>query len=167
LLLAGALYCAGQDQVPVGGRWFRAPYKDPATDRRLVSFSLEPDRADFDRRPVISIVCTGSGKAVMNIYRADFRLTPEMKDRLNYDVRAMPVWLRVDNHKIYKAIWDLLPDKRSAVIDDKTAKHLLTGSRLRVRIGSFVDTFSIGGLDRREIHEACGDSWFKTPPLDE
>ena len=89
---------------------------------------------------------------------------------MNYYGPALYSWIKVDSNKLYRAVWDIQGGSsprltKTAVIDRKTAKELLKGAVMKVRFEGhlgqeLIDTFTIGGLDKEMVRDACGSKWF-------
>jgi hypothetical protein len=166
-LLAGSALCLG-DSIGAGGKWIRTADVDKETGKTIVSFVLPADTMDPDRHPAISIVCRGQSKAPDVIYNADVFLAPTRLDPMNYYSPAIRTAVKVDDQKIYRPVWDVIlsgTDQKRAIVDRKTLRNLLTGSSMRVRISdrneqSYLDEFSIAGLDVNALRESCGSKWF-------
>jgi hypothetical protein len=161
LLCAACLSCYAQEGSPAGGNWFRTQQKNQATGADVTVFSVTAEEGDSDRRPSISIVCSGSGRPLRVTYFADADFVNELKDPLNFFTPALSARVKVDKVKIYRAIWDIMGNTKFAVLDRKTVKYLLSKTRLRVMFSAqvdqtFIDTFNIGGLELNQVREACG-----------
>ncbi|MBV9266458.1 MAG: hypothetical protein JO061_09850 [Acidobacteriaceae bacterium] len=168
-LFAGA--CAGQDSlskgqesVSAGGHWIRVHKKDAQSES--VSFILAAETEEFDRHPSIVLTCT-SGKRPEMLYKADVRLSAQARDTMNHYEPAIWALVKVDDAKPYKALWDVMwpPDSGSAILDHKTVRSLLTGSKMRVRFSdsgdeSHLDDFTLEGLNVNDLRETCGARWF-------
>jgi hypothetical protein len=171
LLAAGAavLFSASaQESVSAGGQWVRVQEKDSATNAERTAFVLTADSRDFERHPSIALVCDGRSEPVA-FYHTDVKLTGQAHDVLNH--YAPSIWgrVKVDDGKVYRAIWNLdqvrghIPN--SVVLDRKTVRNLLTSGKLRVLFSdhhdeNHVDEFATAGLNISDLSETCGAKWF-------
>jgi len=169
-LVIAAMSCRSDESVSAGGKWVRVQTKDPGTSTDVVSFVLTGETSDLERHPAVSITCSSSpNKPPTVIYNTDARLAATIHDNLNYYSPAMWGWVKVGHERVYKAVWDLIhiPEKpsQSAVVDRKTAKHLLSGAIIRVLFRDYMDEahtdeFDTQGLNVNDVRESCGDKWF-------
>jgi hypothetical protein len=169
ILAAGGVCCFAQESVSAGGKWIRVVHVDKKTDRASVSFVLAADTGNPDRHAVISITCDTPTKPPLSVFNADVLLAPTVRDPMNYYSPALRVEVKVDDQKIYKPTWDMVPslvtERKRMSLDNKTIRNLLTGSTMRVRFRdhydeSYLDEFSIGGLNVNDLRETCGSKWF-------
>jgi hypothetical protein len=154
----------GEESVSAGGHWIRVHHKDAKSE--TVSFILAAETEEFDRHPAIILTCSG-GKAPEIIYKADVRLAGQAHDTMNYYSPAIWATVKIDDAKPYRALWDTVfpPGSLSAVLDHKTVRNLLTGSKMRVRFSdagdeSHLDEFTLEGLNVNDLRETCGSRWF-------
>lgn len=170
LLLLSAWAGFSQTPVSAGGRWVRIQKMDPQTGAQIVTFALEAEANIYDRHPVISLTCSDRLKAPEVLFFADAILDPQIHDPFNYYADALYAVVKIDQHKLYKAVWDIQGGNsprltKTAFIDHKTTKQLLKGTEMKVRFQAhlgqeFIDSFAIGGLDKEMVRDACGNKWF-------
>jgi hypothetical protein len=171
LFALSALVSFSQTPVPAGGRWVRIEKRDSKTGAQFVTFAVEADADISDRRPAISITCSDRLKTPQVLYFADSTIDPQIHNPMNYYAPALYSWIKIDKNKLYRAVWDIAPGASSprlaktAVVDRKTARALLKGTTMKVRyeghLGQeLIDSFTIGGLDKEMVRDACGSKWF-------
>jgi hypothetical protein len=171
LVALNALLSFAQTPVSAGGRWVRLQKMDTKAGVQVATFAVEADADISDRHPVISITCSDRSKAPEVLYFADTILDPQIHNPMNYYGPALYSWIKIDKGKLRRAVWDIAPGASSprfaktAVVDRKTAKELLKGTVMKVRyeghLGQeLIDSFTIGGLDKEMVRDACGSKWF-------
>lgn len=170
LLIIAALLSYSQTPTPAGGRWVRIEKMEPKTGAQLVTFALEANADIYDRHPTISLTCSDRLKAPEVLYFTDTILDTQIHDPLNYYANALWATIKVDKNKLYRAVWDIQPGEswrltKTLNMDRKTTKELFRGSTMKVRFEGhlgqeFIDTFTIGGLDKELVRDACGSKWF-------
>ena len=143
---------------------------DPKTGAQITTFALQGDYNIYNRQPVISITCGERSKAPQVRYFADTILDPQIHDPMNYYSPALFATIKIDKARLYKAVWDIQGGESArltkiALIDRRTTKNLLKGSTMKVRFEGhlgqeLIDEFTIGGLDREMVRDACGSKWF-------
>jgi hypothetical protein len=170
LLIVAASFSFSQTPTPAGGRWVRIEKMDPKSGAQLVTFALEANTDLYDRHPIISLTCSDRLKAPEVLYFADTILDTQIHDPLNYYANALWATVKVDKNKLYRAVWDIQGGSswrltKTLMMDRKTTKELFKGSTMKVRFEGhlgqeFIDTFTIGGLDKELVRDACGNKWF-------
>ena len=170
LLLSCALLCFPQSPSSAGGRWYRIQSTDIKAGSPIVTFELEADTDLYNRHPTISLTCSDRSKSPVVLYHADTIIDTQIHDPLNYYANALYALIKVDKEKLYRAVWDIQGGEsprltKTLLMDRKTTRKLLTGSQLKVRFEGhlgqeFIDTFTIEGLDKELVRDACGSKWF-------
>lgn len=166
LLLIGAWLSFSQEPTPAGGRWVRIEKMDAKTGAHLITFALQANQDIYDRHPTITISCSDRLKAPKVLYYADTILDTQIHDPMNYYANALWATIKVDKQKLYRAVWDIEPGEspratKTLDMDQKTTKQLFKGSIMKVRFEGhygqeFIDTFTIEGLDKELVRDACG-----------
>lgn len=168
--LLGALLSFSQTPVPAGGRWVRLQKTDTKTGAEYITFALEANTDIYDRHPAISVTCSDRMKAPEALYYADTILDPQIHDPLNYYANALWASVKIDKDKLYRAVWDIQGGNsprltKTAIMDRRTIKELLKGEIMKVRFEGhlgqeFIDTFTVVGIDKEMVRDACGSKWF-------
>lgn len=159
-----------QTPVSAGGRWMRVQKMDPKTGAPVTVFALQADYNIYNRQPVISITCSDRSKPPEVRYYADTILDQQIHDPMNYYAPALYATVKIDKGKLYRAVWDIQGGESArltkiALMDRRTMKNLLKGSTMKVRFEGhlgqeLIDDFTIGGLDKELVRDACGNKWF-------
>ncbi len=170
LLVLSASLSLSQTPTPAGGRWVRLEKTNPKTGSPVVTFALEANYDIYNRHPTISLNCSDRMKAPQSLYYADTILDPQIHDPLNYYTDALWATIKVDKERLYRAVWDIQHGEsprttKYLYIDRKTTRKLFKGSAMKVRFEGhygqeFIDSFTIGGLDKELVRDACGSKWF-------
>ena len=170
LLIVSAVACFAQQSASAGGRWIRLMEPGKTNGTPIAAFVLAANAEDPDRHPAISITCPDPSKPPLVVYDTDVPVTSKLLDPMNYYSPAIPAAVKVDDAKAYKTECDIVPaanekEQKRVLLDRKTFHRLLTGSTMRVRFSdrndvSYLDEFSVGGLNLNDVRAACGDKWF-------
>lgn len=168
LLILGCWGTASaEDAVSAGGQWLKSDIMDAPTSTKAVEFALSASEAELGRSPEIQFICTGDGKAIRVRYFADTSLRPTIGDYRNYQMPAISPKITLDKKKHFSAVWDVFPDRKSAILDTKTIRAMLDAKEMMVRYrdkeeNHFADLFVVEGLNKTALQRACGNNgWFE------
>lgn len=153
LMCVGIAWAA---DTSAGGKWLRHERTDKMTDKKITYFSLSSEEGKY---PMIAIVCGENDRG----QRVNHAIYAGQEALQGPKVAAQ---VRVDKKPSYVTFWTQFGSSSGATLDDNTARSLLTGRILLVRLQTTSEriaesTFTLAGLNVSEVKEACGPDVFQ------
>ncbi len=149
------------------GQWVRAERKDKVSGISSAAYALTGHTADQDRKPSIVLSCDGDRDPSL-VYHADIQLGVQAHNVLNHYADAIWAYVKVDNARPYRAVWEIIPGENKsfnqALIDKKTLRNLFTGAKMRVVFRDYqdeqhIDDFDLAGLTVNDLQPFCSATW--------
>lgn len=174
LAILGACVASPAQTPPAESQWVKMQRRDAKSGVMSAAYALTGQSED-SRHPSITLTCDGDRDPVV-VYHTEVRLSAQAHDVHNYYASALWASVKVDNDKIYRALWDIIPGANNtwneAVIDKKTLRSLLVGQSLRVSFRDsedeeHIDEFQVSGLTLADLTGFCAPRWIEKNQLNQ